>query len=162
MDVCTRFCRCVVFEPTCANARWALMHHFLSVIWRLLSVICCHWTKIQNGQLSCLLSLDQSVGTCWASRGRQGTCFRKGRWAHANVKLHFFRCTVFTPYSPLTSYKCRIHCSLNTNIPTENTEHPTDFKTCRNGSMKSLGGLVLFSPHYELFCKLWLCILFFA
>ncbi len=26
-----------VFEPTCAHAWWALMHHFVSV---------CHWTKI--------------------------------------------------------------------------------------------------------------------
>ena len=60
----------VIFEPTCANARWALMCRFLSV------------------------RLFTHFGTCWLARVSKVTWVNvkirvpnKRRWAHDNVKL---------------------------------------------------------------------------
>ena len=64
----------------------------------------------------------------------------------ANIKLHF-------PEEICTLYW---HTVLPTGIIGGILGVPTDFQPFRDVSRMFLGGLVLFSPHYQLFCKLWL------
>ena len=61
-------------------------------------------------------------------------------------EIHLLSANI-TPYSQIGSQEFWTEVSLNTGIPTENPDHPTDFQTCRNVSRKYLGELVLFSPH---------------
>ena len=63
----------LIFEPTCAHARWAFMHRFLSV--------CLYGRKI-------LISGREK--TYYIGHGEK-RIVKKGRWAHNNVKLfHIF------------------------------------------------------------------------
>ncbi len=47
-----------IFEPTCSNARWMLMHHFPSV-----HLCVCHWTKLHiSGSIACRV-IKRSCGS---------------------------------------------------------------------------------------------------
>ncbi len=74
-DIC-----CHIFEPTCAHARWALMHHFLSGV--------CLWAKIRLEKTHISKSI---IGGLPQRRLNLAQGHDIGRWADANVKLHFFQ-----------------------------------------------------------------------
>ncbi len=65
-----------LFEPTCANARWALMRHFLSAVCCLASVVCC------------LLSLDQNWSSDYTLKNSHIALYAIGGLI-ANHELHF-------------------------------------------------------------------------
>ena len=86
--------RSCLVEPTCAHARWAFMHHFLSVCpsvclsqdeksdWTIIHISWTIWPMTK--QLTCYL-----LCSGWPTYDNSQ---RKSRWAHVNVKLHFLDC----------------------------------------------------------------------
>ncbi len=74
---------CSIFEPTCAYARWTLMHRFLSVCLSGWDV-----TKIQTGPKVTWQKMCQRLRLNEAESVIK-VVILNSRWAHYNVKLHF-------------------------------------------------------------------------
>ncbi len=79
-----------IFEPTCAYARWAHMHRFLSVC----NLTKIHWEKIHNQESFWVYKpiLPTWVHLLDEARGLDKV-HETGRWAYLNVKLlHYLLC----------------------------------------------------------------------
>ncbi len=98
-----------IFEPTCANARWALMSRFLSVhlwldqnYWTIIHISRTVWGRVTKFGMA--MNIDvifiYFAYFIWVSRSKvtwakvkghidqvQKRVPKKGRWAHINIKL---------------------------------------------------------------------------
>ncbi len=90
-----------LFEPTCAYARWAHMHRILSVTWPKLRLdkksLDKKWFRTTWIFRFCkeypwyIDHLQANSTPCWHIPVKLLEMFNDiGRWAHFNVKLHFF------------------------------------------------------------------------
>ncbi len=92
------FAQAVSFiEHTCAYARWALMHRFLSVFdWTKTHWTKIHWTIIHISNFWHILSMVRAQAINSHSPVTVKKVYDTGRWAHFNVKLHFFFSLLFS------------------------------------------------------------------